>query len=84
MEYSAPTQSLLQKYLREVYDIHITISRWFECSEDPERLIGFITYLGGEGADEINKKLVTIVFETYEEALEKGLIEGLKIAKKKN
>lgn len=71
----APTQSLLQKWLREVHGIHITIlgfvngSYWY-----------FKIY-------NLNKIIIDIDFdipvpkigETYEEVLENGLQEALKL-----
>jgi hypothetical protein len=66
----APTQSLLQKWLREKHNIHICVKFFgqshqytLEVSEDyysPTRYIGI---------------------ETYEEALEKGLYESLLLIK---
>lgn len=65
-------QSLLQKWLREKYDIHIIIAPF----------IG-----GGSGVDEVFEvkivnfyntlKDIGTVYDTYEEALEVGLFEAL-------
>ena len=55
-EYSAPTQALLQKWLREVHEINV-IRVNFEIKSD----IDMCTH------------------KTYEQALEKGLIEALKL-----
>ena len=69
VEFLAPTQSLLQKWLREVHEIllwvePITIDRWEFGINYPN---------GGFGdAKEYN---------TYEEALEIGLQEALKLIK---
>jgi hypothetical protein len=72
--YSAPTQSLLQRWLRESHSIEVIVKSWkFE-----EKII----YL--YSAQEITKSS-TYRFEkgrsTYEEALETGLVEGLKLIK---
>lgn len=68
MEFAAPTQSLLQKWLREVHNLVITISLGlfsekysYELSHS-DKVYG-IEYING----------------TYEDALEKGLIEALKL-----
>lgn len=58
---SAPTQSLLQKWLREVHNIHVEV-------------------LHRQGSHCISDK----GFNTYEEALEKGLYQALLLLKVKN
>ncbi len=67
---SAPTQSLLQKWLREVHCLELIIS---------SNLIGYgyIIY------DRKNHKNITNtdVYQKYEETLEVGLQEGLKLIK---
>jgi len=66
---SAPTQSLLQKWLREVHNIHIEVHNlgmkwWFNLKEiDSDNAALFIS-------DNYN---------SYEEALEVGLQEALKL-----
>lgn len=69
--YSAPTQSLLQKWLREKHNIHIWITR-FLISEQ-EFCYNIENY---EGLRQNRGE-----FETYEEALEIGLQEALKLIK---
>ena len=79
--YFRPTQSLLQKWLREVHDINIfmtfkpNIKKW-----------DFIPYSMGVNAKEYikhnyeyNKQNNERRFNTYEEALEIGLQEALKL-----
>lgn len=69
-EYQAPTQGLLQKWLREVHKIVIEINwnqfsnKYYFCLKIPVELIK-------ESLD----------FETYEETLELGLFEALKLIK---
>jgi hypothetical protein len=76
---TAPTQSLLQKWLREVHKLHIYAFpiQWADNS---------ITLYGCSIRD-FNKKGAYITFEDesicYEEALEKGLQEALKLIKLK-
>ena len=72
--FSAPTQSLLQKWLREEYKIHLVC--WWYDKQDK-----FYTELGrhGENTIKVQTGNVTNLFNTYEEALEAGLIESLKL-----
>ena len=70
--YEAPTQSLLQRWLREVHDIDF----WYGQLSNPNRYhvedivkISNNTILGG----------VNFGSPTYEEALEEGLKEALKL-----
>ncbi len=63
---SAPTQSLLQKWLREEHNIHIESALTFGLR------YSFKVYKG------IDVGMNTDV-DTYEEALEKGLYEALKL-----
>jgi hypothetical protein len=81
--WSAPTQSLLQAWLREKYNIQIAIipfadSSWDENSDrkyyyvvNPKMFYGFIN------------KDESVGFKTYEEALEQGLLAALKLIKEK-
>ena len=71
--YSAPTQSLLQKWLREKHNIHFVIKIFYDSklhkttyTADPIEL--------GQGR---TKRILPQ--DTYEEALEAGLIEALKL-----
>lgn len=65
---SAPTQSLLQKWLREVHDIHVYAFKYYGKYnwkvDDSSSTLGF--------SKENSYK------ETYEEALEAGLIFAIK------
>lgn len=80
-----PTQSLLQKWLREEHDMHIEIelvdnSRTYQweyviiTSKDRD-------YNDEECFDSAKRLFNNEDFETYEEALEKGLQEALKLIK---
>ena len=66
---SAPTQSLLQKWLREVHNIKLTVMFRENSITGTESWDWLI-----KGIDVFYKR-----FKTYEEALEKGLIEALKL-----
>lgn len=71
--YGAPTQSLLQKWLREVYKIHVEV-KTYSCSMPEEFTYSVSILLKSYGSwIEIDSYL------NYEEALEKGLQEALKI-----
>ena len=66
---SAPTQSLLQKWLREKHGVHITV--WFSKVEKNFNLEVYLDTAEDE---------VDIIYEgAYEQALEKGLQEALKL-----
>ena len=74
--YSAPSQSLLQKWLRETHNIHVqsVFSAYFN------RKFRFdLTWFNCDGSVE-NQMSVTY-YDSYEEALEVGLQEGLKLIK---
>ena len=80
----APTQSLMQRWLREVHEIHINIQMLYQCNIEPAEFEGWIIYIAGESFEtnyEINKDLISKVFKSYEEALEYGLFEMLKLIK---
>lgn len=66
--YYQPTQSLLQKWLREVHNLHIEISRTYTTG----------LYVYQYFIDTENQ---LFGFQSYEEALEKGLEEALKLIK---
>lgn len=74
---SAPTQSVLQKYLRDIHDIHIMI----EPLIDPDDKSTFyeMIVITDMSENEKNEKIEGEHFDTYEEALEEGLQEGLKL-----
>ena len=69
----APTQSLLQKWLREVHKISIKIDDYYTNSR--VRFDYNVCELGSQEDNPVG------IFETYEEALETGLQEALKLIK---
>ena len=74
--YEAPTQSLLQRWLRELYDIHISIDRTFNKYKKEWK---YTTRIG------INIPIrVLSSHEKYEEALEEGLQQSLNLIKNDN
>lgn len=68
-ELYAPTQSLLQKWLREVHNIHIAILPKIL----PSNQVKYYSFKGKL------KKNFENLYNTYEEALEIGLQEALKL-----
>lgn len=66
-----PTQSLLQKWLREVHNLHITI--------DYNKSGKFNCRLCDEVENNLSIKLFGEYFNSYEEALEIGLYQALKL-----
>ncbi len=94
---SAPTQSLLQKWLREKHNIVVTIN--FTVIDDSEKaFVWIINQYVEEGIENTRKKDIQDFwkeyqsfsekrmswFETYEEALEKGLFEALNLINNEN
>ena len=74
----APTQSSLQKWLREVHNIFLTITIPYE------EYGRYSAEVWGNNLDDGIKILMIdgmTVFKTYEEALDEGLIEALKLIK---
>lgn len=86
IDYHAPTQSLLQKWLREVHNIHINITRIYNFNKKPAIFQGYNIYISGKSSEditygEINNKLIRKYYNDYEKALEAGLQEALKLIK---
>ena len=73
IKYPAPTQSLLQKWLREQHKIILIIGYQYEYDSTP---YSYWIYKEGQSSP-INQWVDDL--ETYEEALEKGLQEALKL-----
>jgi hypothetical protein len=82
VEYECPTQSLLQKWLRDTHNIHIYIKKgYFESDKDSfwyvnVMKIGIDTSDDGQVSSSIQE-----LEGTFEEVLEVGLLEALKIIK---
>lgn len=76
---SAPTQSLLQKWLRDVHNIDVipTISKSHKIKRYCFPKGDVIIYENDKSFDTVYK-----YFDTYEEALEKGLQQALKLINK--
>ena len=80
--YFRPTQSLLQKWLREIHNIHLEPKKnvdGYSCLVYPNYELDaefWVNYIMEMTDPETRKKLI---HKTYEEALEVGLLEGLKL-----
>jgi hypothetical protein len=73
--FPAPTQSLLQKWLREAHNIQIVVDVYDDSEHFPRYSIrGCHWVKWGEGSEFIKYEC-----KTYEEALEIGLQEALKL-----
>lgn len=73
--YSVPTQSLLQKWFREKHNIHIIV-----ISNSKNQYFVDCRFSNQRVDNDYDLVLLTgLVYETYEEALEVGLIEALKL-----
>ena len=64
-----PTQSLLQKWLREVHNLHVNPYRYKDLVADNNDDCVYKVFISAKG------------FKTYEESLEEGLITVLKSIK---
>ena len=73
-EYSAPNLSLAQQWLREVHNIHMGI--WYNTLTHKWRLDYLADLLNGNYID-----VDSIEMDTYEQALEAGIKESLKLIK---
>jgi len=83
--YSASTQSLLQKWIRETHRIHIEIAVVGVTCKNGIAFKSFgwqLYYM--DTLKMYQKKEISVVEKTYEEALEKALFESLKLIKSKN
>lgn len=71
---SLPTQALLQRWLREVHNIHI-------CLELEQDWFYIVKLIEDNDTENFTKDWFLNPFKTYEQALEVGLIEGVKLIK---
>jgi len=79
--FEAPTQSLLQKWLRKKYDIYVEVALDYGYYNDADvketyGIHGFVFEIVNKGKEKTEDSQL---YKTYEEALEKGLMEALKI-----
>jgi len=81
--YSAPTQSLVQKWLREEHNINVIaypviMQHNEEDREQTEEEMEYFYIIYNKGL-EMFKSIKDPMFDTYEEALEDGLKSGLNL-----
>ena len=69
--FSAPTQSILQKWLREKYNIHVEVRIWSQG-------YGVVLFQNNFPIVQVNNNYI-YWHKGYEEALEEGLFEALKL-----
>ncbi len=75
--YSAPTQSLLQRWLREVHNINVEILV-IKSIDLNVKYVGLVSFI----EDNVWKRIsLNKEFDTFEEITEEGLKEGLKLIK---
>jgi|DEB19_MinimDraft_2_1074335.scaffolds.fasta_scaffold08923_1 hypothetical protein len=80
VEYTyVPTQAILQKWLREKYHIHVTPRESYAF----DKTLEYVCTVNDIYVSHNNPKLPINRFPTWEEALEIGLQEGLKLIKEK-
>lgn len=81
--YSKPTQSLLQKWLREIHKIDVLVSHQFQQEDNTSVLYDICITTGINNTDSENycNYGYDKLFNTYEEALGFGLQEALKLIK---
>ena len=75
LEHHAPTQSLLQKWLREKHGIDVLPFKEQNTIQDLSLIYTWTIF---------NKGIISTIpkgYDTYEQALEKGLQEALKLIK---
>ena len=78
----APTQSLLQRWLREVHNIVVSMRTGDELKDNKFYYTCIVSHTRGNGIISIILGWATIdgkPIQTYEQLLEKGLLEGLKL-----
>jgi hypothetical protein len=86
--WSIPTQALLQKWLREVHDIFVSINttsefRWLSDDEGDQEYLPVHQFRVIKNKDNYKYDVIdwSSKYDIYEEALEIGLQEALKLIK---
>lgn len=78
---AAPTQSLLQKWLRDIHNIHVDIHAGHYAWNNKNSYLRSVYKIIGKNTPNKYVSYRVKEVETYEEALEKGLQEALKLIK---
>lgn len=76
--YYAPTQSLLQKWLREVHKIFIGVEVYWDLTGPEDKFIYSVTIYKLDQYNSLEDIFTVSELPSYEEALEIGLTEALK------
>ena len=82
--YERPTQSLLQRWLREKYNLHINVYCTYDENDETYNTywnVNIINLEWGSDKEQHLEKQLKIYKLIYEEALEEGLLEALKLIK---
>lgn len=77
--FSAPTQSLLQRWLREKHRVNLCIIPIYGGTKVEGKQTGWLCYTPYEDAAFNGLPSISLADYTYEEALERGLREVLKL-----
>jgi len=75
--YTAPTQSILQKWLRKVHNIDVFALAYTRMDDDGLRSKKYIWMI----YDKFSSTKYNLLWDTFEEALEDGLLNALKLIK---
>lgn len=78
---SAPTQSLLQKWLRDVYNIQLCLKPLYGGDKIEGKQTGWLCYTPYNDEEFTNVSSISLSDYTYEKALEKGLYKALQLIK---
>ncbi len=76
---SRPTQSLLQRWLREIHNIYIFVEPVWDSKKEAENPSAKPIYCGWYVYTQIEKDEIPNYFNTYEEALNEALKECLQL-----
>lgn len=76
-----PTQSLLQRWLREVHNIHVSSDLNSSNPTNVNFVYCVTTNYNDWNSDDYSNHTSTELFGKYEDALEEGLKKGLKLIK---
>lgn len=76
--YEAPTQSLLQRWLREIQGVNVIVLCDYRFQPEPIELVGYSYKINNKDLTINEATEPDVRYDTYEEALEIGLQEALK------
>jgi|TARA_B110000908_G_C10253513_1_gene453753 hypothetical protein len=76
---SAPTKSLLQKWLREVYNIQLCLQPIYGGNKSDGKQVGWLCYTPFQDEDFNKLPSISLSQYTYGAALEQGLQQALKL-----